>query len=584
VNNCRAREGLFPRAFGVSLFLDELIKNKHKSALFPCRGAALVGHGKRLAMEVIGLLVLPLLLLGGLLLDGSSNDDDDDQPPVLVEPEPDLEPTEGADLLFGTSADDQIAALGGNDSVRAFEGDDQVFGGIGFDQLFGGDGNDTLDGERGADQLYGGAGSDGLLGGLGNDTLYGGESEDELSGGDGDDVVIDDAGTDFLFGDEGNDLLRAVDSEATATRDELFGGAGNDTLVGDRADEMIGAEGDDLFVIQRIAGLQDETIFQPVSLVDFNPAEDRIRLDLSGYDSATVELVADPDTEGTMILVNSDVELARVFLIDPSDFPLDRLDIVNLGGPPATEGTEGPDTIEGGTGADSIRGLGGNDLIDALGGNDSAQGGQGADRIFGGDGDDSLEGNGGNDLIDGGDGADELFGQFGNDTLRGRTGNDTLLGGTGDDLLDGGADNDILIDYEGADSLFGGAGSDALAGFVAARFSPSGQFLSGGTDNDMLGGDRLDTMTGGEGEDSFVLFDVGDGAALITDFDPALDSLRIIVDGEDGADTSGLEVLRRPTPDGGGLEIVVAGEVQAILQQVRPEAVFEVELVSQQLS
>ena len=60
-------------------------------------------------------------------------------------------PTEGNDVIFGTSGDDLIHGLGGNDKID---------GGAGNDMLFGDDGNDTITGGAGLDTLTGGNGTD----------------------------------------------------------------------------------------------------------------------------------------------------------------------------------------------------------------------------------------------------------------------------------------------------------------------------------------------------------------------------------------------------------------------------------------
>ncbi len=239
--------------------------------------------------------------------------------------------------------------------------------------------------------------------------------------------------------------------------------------------------------------------------------------------------------------------------------------LTGTAGNDALDGQSGDDTLSGLDGNDTLMGGAGADLLEGGAGDDQLSGGAGADTLSGGDGDDSLDGNGGDDLIAGGAGEDTLQGQFGDDTLRGGADDDILFGGTGDDLLDGGAGNDVLTDYEGADTLRGGGGTDALLGFVAGRFTPYGAELYGDAGNDWLVGDRLDTLTGGEGSDSFTIYDVADGAALITDFDRATDSLRIVVDGVSGTDPASLTLQQRLAADGSGLEIVVNGQVMAKL-------------------
>lgn len=137
-------------------------------------------------------------------------------------------PSNGNDLLHGTTLNDVINAGGGNDTVYGLEGNDSLHGGEGNDQIYGGDGSDWLSGDAGRDTLYGGDGTDTLIGGHGDDFLYGGSSVADLR-----DVLYGGDGNDQIFGGHGND--------------ELHGGAGNDTLHGDfGSDTLIGNDGDDV--------------------------------------------------------------------------------------------------------------------------------------------------------------------------------------------------------------------------------------------------------------------------------------------------------------------------------------------------
>lgn len=76
--------------------------------------------------------------------------------------------------------------------------------------------------------------------------------------------------------------------------------------------------------------------------------------------------------------------------------------------------------------------------------------------------------------------ADQITGSGASDLLRGLAGNDTILGGGADD---------ILIGQGGADIVDGQAGPDRLLG----------------TDNDTRGRNEIDLVTGGTGNDGFVL-------------------------------------------------------------------------------
>ncbi|WP_413168064.1 calcium-binding protein [Capilliphycus salinus ALCB114379] len=102
---------------------------------------------------------------------------------------------------------------------------------------------------------------------------------------------------------------------------------------------------------------------------------------------------------------------------------------------------------------------------------------------------------------------DAIYGYAGDDRLLGRGGNDDLFGGSGNDDLFGGSGND---------NLSGGSGND---------------YLSGGSND--VNSSGYDTVTGGIGEDRFVLGDIqgvhyrGSGYATIADFVKGTDKIQL---------------------------------------------------------
>ena len=143
--------------------------------------------------------------------------------------------------------------------------------------------------------------------------------------------------------------------------------------------------------------------------------------------------------------------------------------------------------------------------IESLDGNDTVivrdsvvrpiliNGGLGDDLITGGAGDDRLIGGRGLDRLNGGDGRDYLKGYDSDDFLQGNSGNDTIDGGNGQDTIRGNSGNDSLIGGPGIDFLFGDDNND--------RFSTQ--------DNE------VDTVNGGDGDDSFTTSDLIDAAAQV---------------------------------------------------------------------
>lgn len=87
---------------------------------------------------------------------------------------------------------------------------------------------------------------------------------------------------------------------------------------------------------------------------------------------------------------------------------------------------------------------------------------KGNDTLTAGDENDVLVAGRGNDIVNSGAGNDKIFGGQGNDTESGGDGNDTLWGGGGDDALDGGAGDDHLGGVLGVNSLTGGEGKDTF--------------------------------------------------------------------------------------------------------------------------
>ena len=130
--------------------------------------------------------------------------------------------------------------------------------------------------------------------------------------------------------------------------------------------------------------------------------------------------------------------------------------------------------------------------------------GAGNDTVLAGLGDDSVEAGAGDDLVRGGQGDDTLFGQAGNDTIRGDSGHDSILGGAGNDSLDGGTGNDTLLSGDGNDVVRGGQGNDTISGGAGddtLRGNAGNDSITGGDGNDNvrggLGNDVIDTSGGG---------------------------------------------------------------------------------------
>jgi Ca2+-binding RTX toxin-like protein/chaperonin cofactor prefoldin len=331
-----------------------------------------------------------------------------------------------------------------------------------------------------------------ILGSQNRDIISVGSNEGAMTvhGNDGDDVLF--AGQQFadqLFGGAGNDTLGTYNQTFGNTDDGpsnffnadqfalLDGGIGNDTFVaGDYRESFVGG-----------AGIDELT-----------------------YEAST-----------TGVTVNLQTGSAS-------------------GGYGTGDSLSGIENLTGSESGDVLTGSDGSNLILGWSGADVIRGGADADVLYGNDGDDNLRGDAGNDVLYGGAGNDVLNGGAGNDTaswspfqihpkggldsiiggatpivadlVAGTAGGDTLIsienltGGLGDDVLSGDRNNNILAGGKGDDELNGRNGDDVLLG------GEGNDTLNGGNGNDWFsGGGGINTIDGGAGFDilDFSLFEYG---------------------------------------------------------------------------
>lgn len=182
-------------------------------------------------------------------------------------------------------------------------------------------------------------------------------------------------------------------------------------------------------------------------------------------------------------------------------------------------GGAGDDLIFGGKGADLINGDGGADTLRGNNGQDTINGNAGADEMYGGTRGDVMSGGSEDDRIVGQRGNDTLYGGSGEDVLNGGGGGDQLFAGSGNDYLKGGSKADLMVGQAGNDRLFGNGGADTLEGR-----SDDDTINAGGDDDVLIGGTGDDFLKGGSGGDTFV-FEDGDGADRIVDFELGTDAL-----------------------------------------------------------
>jgi len=290
--------------------------------------------------------------------------------------------------------------------------------------------------------------------------------------------------------------------------ENVLGGAGDDTLIGNDPDpriaesprveprgwnRLMGGSGNDL-----LDGRFGPDVFEGGPGVDTVTYAART----AGV-TATIDGVAD----------DGDVAGPHGGDLEPVDGRRDNIEtdvenVVGGAGDDVLMGDADANRLDGGPGADAI--FGG----DGTGADDTVIGGPGPDAVHGGGGDDLVMGGDGDDFLDGGPGADLLRGDGGNDRLAGRSGPDSIGGGDGSDVADysdattpvtaapDGAPNDgaagegdnVDVDVEGA---AGGSDSDVLVGNGG-----DGAFTGGDGDDRIDPGPGADSVTGGPGFDA----------------------------------------------------------------------------------
>jgi Ca2+-binding RTX toxin-like protein len=416
--------------------------------------------------------------------------------------------TSGSDVFVGDSDADRFHGLGGDDTVDGGWGDNLLFGDDGDDTLIAGSGNDLLDGGTGADSMAGGYGNDtyvidsytdvvdDIFGyadavrttlstytlqaniealqyvGTADFTGTGNELANEIAGGVGNDTLLGDDGDDIFFRSGGNDLID--------------GGNGFDrvSLDGELSSFRYGLDGSGVFTIydaqstikltgvERVSFGNDSYYYSFAQLLSYSnsgsSAADTLtgdaqenRLYGGGGDDILSGKVGNDRLDG-----GDGSDVARYdgysFEYAISNYTGGGLIVTDL---VTTNGNDGWDRIfnveslffvadQVTVNLSDIPALGtpGADYIVGSARPDRIQGFEGDDTISGGDRDDEISGGLGNDALDGGNGADKLYGGEGNDTLIAGSGNDTIQGEAGNDTYFMGAGNDFVNDTTGNDT------------------------------------------------------------------------------------------------------------------------------------
>ncbi|GGA21782.1 calcium-binding protein [Okeania sp. KiyG1] len=460
---------------------------------------------------------------------------------------------QGDDFLRGLIGENWFSANQGND-ILLIRARDSLYGGrdndtisvftpevveaLDFDTLprFTGDtgqGQNFISANRQEDLVVAFGDRDTIYGGKDNDTLYSLGNQVRLSGDNGNDVIIqlnqETVGTptnstdialtsierSTLLGGGGNDSIQGAVGPFGDGRNSLDGGAGNDTLRGQASrDTLVGGGGNDFITTGLLEENEDKFSTNGIALNTPGFAGQN-RLDGgAGNDTLISGFLSD-----TMIGGQGNDCLSGIFSRVDGGEGNDTIDATsistNASGGASIEvtliGSSGNDILLGSTQADVtnfFNGGTGNDFIQFGGTNDQLIGNtQGNDTII------AFQGGGTAPfLIEDTQGSNTLSGANGADTLITGAGDDSIVGGTAEDSegdsISAGAGDDVIFGRGGRDTIVGGAGDDYIAPGLGTG----------------------DSLIGGQGNDSFAYFTVGEDAqrSVIVDFDPSDD--RILLD------------------------------------------------------
>ncbi|USX11945.1 hypothetical protein NHH88_19845 [Oxalobacteraceae bacterium OTU3CAMAD1] len=379
--------------------------------------------------------------------------------------------------------------------------------------LIGTDRDERLVGDRFNDTIDGGSGGADSIQGLGGDDLLlaapaQGESMSYLWGGDGNDTLVGSSGRDELWGHDGNDILQGGDGDDNLTdgdgSDLADGGTGNDRLYwhgGPGEDTLLGGAGEDQLTISAYAS-------SGTLRLDGGLGNDEIVLNTWDWATMAATLAGGAGTDTYTITASAPSSRIHVtdFATGKGGDGLDlralteRLTDAQARLDPLTSGhlrliQQGKDVLVqwdlDGNGTMSapqtLLTLDNVKVTDIASANFS--GITGSFTYSGWLGDDSLQGYYGGERLQGG---------RGDDTLNGGQGGDTMIGGTGDDLYRVDDAGDVVTE------LAGGGTDTVIATVDAYTLAANAEHLRYEGTNAFQGTGNTsgNTLTGGIGDDT----------------------------------------------------------------------------------
>ncbi|MEM7428177.1 MAG: hypothetical protein AAF441_18960 [Pseudomonadota bacterium] len=433
-----------------------------------------------------------------------------------------------------------------HDILTGGSGADTIDGGEGWDFIRGGGGNDILNGGAHEDVVYGQAGNDTILGDaegwLGGSPPELGTDPDSAVGAD-----ANDGSTREWFGFKPHESIAIGNYNYAPERtpygaDKLYGGTGNDIVVGLGGSDLIsGGDGDDQLYggNDGVLANQNTALYDGDDLIEGGAGADMIDGGL-GHDTASYAGSA----EGVTIDLN--LAGAQGGAGDGAGDVLAGIeDLIGSDHADTLTGDVQDNILHGGAGADILDGLGGSDIVSYFGSAhavnvdlapDPAQPGRGVAQTV------EAASDGTQTVIE----EDTLWhieGVIGSeldDVLHGSdAGPGMLLGRRGDDLFTIAFDDVEVAAGSHATRVEGGAGFDTLSlaqrtagatidltrtgpgnsysGIEHLIGSSSGDMLTAGVDTELLqGGAGNDQLFGRFGNDTLI-FNAGDGADLVDD-------------------------------------------------------------------
>ena len=434
--------------------------------------------------------------------------------------------------------------------------------------------DNTLTGNTAANTLDGGTGADTMIGGVGNDTYVVDNAGDVVTenSGEGTDTVQASVTYTLAANVENLTLTGAAAINATGNTldNTLTGNAAANTLDGGSGvDTMAGGAGNDTYIVDNIADVTTENTNEGTDAVQasvtYTLAVNVENLTLTGAaainatgnaldnvltgnaaantldggtgadtmvggagnDSYVVDNTGDVTTEnaseGTDVVLSS---VTYTLAANLENLTLTGASAINGTGNSLANtitGNSGANTLDGGTGADTMIGGIGNDsyVVDNIGDVITENSGEGTDTVLASLSY-TLAANVENLMLTGASAINGTGNALAN-TITGNSAANTLDGGTGADSLIGGAGNDTYVVDNAGDVVTenSGEGTDTVQSAVTHTLSANVENLTltgasaiDGTgnalDNVLVGNIAANTLTGGAGNDTYVVDNAGD--------------------------------------------------------------------------